>query len=79
MEKWDIMSSDVNLSSLYDLLREQFRNPEDPWYIDTVKWWNEYVQVVLSGWPIIHEPYPAMCSPTLPAPKNRRTLERWRD
>jgi len=43
MEKWDMRFGDINLSSLYDLLREQFRNPEDPWYRDTLKWWNEYV------------------------------------
>jgi len=43
MEKWGSMSGDVNLSSLYDLLREQFHNPEDSWYKDTLKWWNEYV------------------------------------
>ena len=45
MEKWDTRSSDVSLSSLYDLLREQFRNPEDPWYRDTLEWWTEYVLV----------------------------------
>ena len=44
MEKWDTRFGDVNLSSLYDLLREQFRNPEDPWYRETLKWWNECVQ-----------------------------------
>lgn len=43
MDKWDTRFGDVNLSSLYDLLREQFRDPEDPWYRDTLKWWNECV------------------------------------
>jgi hypothetical protein len=44
MEKWDSRFGDVNLSSLYDLLREQFRNPEDPWYRETLAWWNECVR-----------------------------------
>lgn len=43
MEKWGTTFGEVNLASLYDLLREQFRNPDDPWYKDTIKWWNEYV------------------------------------
>ena len=55
MTKWATMSGDVNLSSLYDLLREQFRNPEDPWYKDTIKWWNEYVQKDHSSWPTAYK------------------------
>lgn len=49
------MSGNVNLSSLYDLLQEQFRNPEDPWYKDTIKWWNEYVQKDHSSWPTAYK------------------------
>lgn len=45
MEKWAMVddSTGINLSALYDLLREQFQNPDDPWYKETLKWWNEYV------------------------------------
>jgi len=43
MEKWSIADDDtgINLSALYNLLREQFRGPDDPWYKETLKWWDE--------------------------------------
>jgi len=31
----------MNLSTLYDLLREQFQDPDDPWCKETLAWWNE--------------------------------------
>lgn len=43
MEKWGIQDENTatNLSTLYDLLREQFSDPDDPWYKGTLEWWNE--------------------------------------
>lgn len=45
MEKWAIQDDNtgINLSALYDLFREQFCDPDDPWYTETLEWWNEYV------------------------------------
>ena len=45
MEKWGIVDDETgtNLSVLYDLLREQFQDPDDPWCKETLKWWDEYV------------------------------------
>jgi hypothetical protein len=45
MEKWGISDENtgINLSTLYDLLREQFQDPNDPWYKETLKWWDECV------------------------------------
>jgi hypothetical protein len=44
MEKWGISDdTGVNLSTLYDLLREQFQDPDDPWYKETLKWWDKCV------------------------------------
>ena len=43
MEKWGIVdhNTGINLSTLYDLLREQFQDPDDPWCKETLRWWNE--------------------------------------
>jgi len=43
MEKWGMVDDNtgMNLSTLYDLLREQFQDPNDPWRKETLKWWNE--------------------------------------
>lgn len=43
MEEWNIKDQEVDLSLMYDLLREQFRDPDDPWVKETLGWWNEYV------------------------------------
>jgi len=45
MERWGIVDDDtgINLSVLYDLLREQFQYPDDSWCKETLKWWNECV------------------------------------
>ena len=45
MEKWAIVDDDTgtNLSLLYDLLREQFDDPCDPWHEETLKWWDRCV------------------------------------
>lgn len=36
-EEWE----GINLPRLYILLREQFAYPDDPWYSDTLQWWNK--------------------------------------
>lgn len=43
MEKWAMVDDNtgMNLSTLYDLLREQFQDPNDPWCKETLEWWNE--------------------------------------
>jgi len=43
MEKWAMVDDNtgMNLSTLYDLLREQFQDPDDPWCKETLDWWNE--------------------------------------
>jgi len=43
MEKWGMVDDNtgMNLSTLYDLLREQFQDPDDPWCKETLEWWNE--------------------------------------
>lgn len=43
MEKWSMSDDEtgVDLSTLYDLLREQFQDPDDPWCKETLKWWDE--------------------------------------
>jgi hypothetical protein len=43
MEKWAIQDDNtgMNLSALYNLLREQFYDTGDPWCKETLKWWNE--------------------------------------
>ena len=45
MEKWGIVDDEtgLNLSTLYDLLREQFQDLDDPWCKETLQWWDEYV------------------------------------
>jgi len=43
MEHWSMSDDDtgINLSTLYDLLREQFWDPDDSWCKETLEWWNE--------------------------------------
>jgi hypothetical protein len=43
MEKWGIQDENtaINLSMLYNLLREQFGDSNDPWYKETLEWWNK--------------------------------------
>ena len=80
MEKWSLTFGDVNLSLLYDLLREQFCNPEDPWYRDTLKWWNECVLQARGTLTINRsQTTVAMCSPNLQVSRDHRTEEKWRD
>lgn len=43
MEEWSVSDEEVDLSLMYDLLREQFQDPDDPWVKETLGWWNEYV------------------------------------
>lgn len=42
-ETWSESWKGVKLSRLYSLLREQFIHPEDPWCVETINWWNEFV------------------------------------
>ena len=43
MLTWGMMDEEVNLSSMYDVLRQQFQNPDDPWVKETLQWWDGYV------------------------------------
>jgi len=43
MLTWGMMDEEVNLSSMYDLLRQQFQNPNDPWVKETLQWWDRCV------------------------------------
>ena len=51
MEKWGTVDDETgfNLSKLYDLLREQFQDPNDPWCKETLKWWDECVPMFFVG------------------------------
>lgn len=39
---WGESWKGVRLLCLYMLLCEQFTHPEDPWCVETLKWWNEF-------------------------------------
>lgn len=56
MEQWGMIDSDTgtDLSALYDLLREQFQDLEDPWCKETLKWWNECVLIPSCLFSLIH-------------------------
>lgn len=41
--EWKEEWKGVNLQRLYLLLREQLAYPDDPWHIETLKWWDEQV------------------------------------
>ena len=43
MTEWRISHDEVDLSLLYDLLRQQLCNPDDPWVKETLRWWDRYV------------------------------------
>jgi len=40
-EEWNISDEEVDLSLMYDLLREQFWDLDDLWVKETLSWWNE--------------------------------------
>ena len=42
IEKWGDKWEEINLERLYILLREQLALPDDPFVIETLKWWNEF-------------------------------------
>ena len=43
VKEWKEEWKGIKFPRLYILLREQFAYPDDPWYSDTLKWWNEQV------------------------------------
>jgi len=43
MLTWAMTDDEVDLSSMYDVLRQQFQNPDDPWVKETLQWWDGYV------------------------------------
>ena len=43
MVTWGMRDEEVDLSLLYDLLRQQFRHPDDPWVKETLEWWDRCV------------------------------------
>jgi len=42
IEKWGEKWEDINLERLYILLREQLAQPNDPWVVETLLWWNKF-------------------------------------
>ena len=42
-KEWKEEWKGIKFARLYILLREQFAYPEDPWYANTLQWWNEQV------------------------------------
>ena len=43
MITWGVRDEEVDLSMLYDLLRQQLHNPNDTWVQETLEWWNRCV------------------------------------
>ena len=64
MVGWGIKDGEVNLSTLYDLLRQQFRNPDDPWVKETLEWWNRFVGTLVSTFLPIHTSSSSQIFPT---------------
>jgi len=50
---WKIEDEEVNLSLLYDLLRRQLCNSDDPWVKETLQWWDRCVPPFLCR-PVSH-------------------------
>ena len=48
MITWGMKHEEVDLSLLYDLLRQQLRDGDDPWVKETLQWWDRYVATFLS-------------------------------
>jgi len=42
-EAWGEVWKGVKLPRLYILLREQLAYEDDPWCVETIKWWNKFV------------------------------------
>jgi hypothetical protein len=41
--EWKEQWKGIKFTRLYLLLREQLAYPDDPWFSDTLKWWNEQI------------------------------------
>ena len=48
-EKWGETWKGVKLPRLYILLREQLAYEDDPWCVETIKWWNMCVASIISS------------------------------
>jgi hypothetical protein len=42
-KEWKEEWKGIKFARLYVLLREQFTHSDDPWCVQTLKWWNEFV------------------------------------
>jgi len=48
MSQWGTCHDLVNLCDFYNTIVATFeRNPDDPWVVETLEWWNEYVFILL--------------------------------
>ena len=43
MLTWGMTDEEIDLSLMYDLLRQQLQDPDDPWVKETLKWWDRYL------------------------------------
>lgn len=48
-EAWGEAWKGVKLPRLYILLREQLAYQDDPWCVETIKWWNGFVVLTISS------------------------------
>jgi len=46
MVTWGMTDEEVDLSSMYDVLRQQFQNTNDPWVRETIQWWDRFVPML---------------------------------
>ncbi len=42
-DSWEPQDGMFSLPDFYQAMVDLFDNPTDPWYIDTLAWWNKYV------------------------------------
>ena len=52
-EKWGETWKGVKLPRLYILLREQLAYEDDPWCVETIKWWNKCITSIISSSPVL--------------------------
>ncbi len=46
MSQWSSSHDLFNLEEFYDTIVATFeKDPKDPWVVETLEWWNEYVVV----------------------------------
>jgi hypothetical protein len=56
MDAWSTEDGDFKIAEFYDHIVQLFDEPDDPWVVDTLAWWNMWVSYLIVQTLLIHCP-----------------------